>query len=81
MLSTGHHTWTICTSACGPEHAARSVCKGLETTELYFIVVGLLAQMYMWSLNLNSVTTKKKDLYENVILAMNQMEMFLRFKP
>lgn len=60
MLSTGHHTWTICTSACGPEHAARSVCKGLETTELYFIVVGLLAQMYMWSLNLNSVTTKKK---------------------
>lgn len=70
MLSTGPHTWTNSTSVCVPEHAVRSACKGLETTELCFIVVGLLAHMYMRSLNPNSVVkTKKKEenLYQNVI--------------
>lgn len=58
MLSTGPHTWTISTSVCVPEHVIRPAYKGLDTTELCFIVVGLLAHMYMWSPN--SVVKKKK---------------------
>lgn len=40
---------------CLLKHVVRSACKGQETTELCFIVVGLLAHMYMWSLNPNYV--------------------------
>lgn len=61
MLSTGPHTWTVSTSVRVPKHEVRSAFKGLEMTELCFIVVGLLARIYMWSRNPDSVVKKKKE--------------------
>lgn len=61
----------FCVCTCVPKHAVRSVCKGLKMSELCFIVVGLLAHLYMWSRNPNSVVKTKKEkeenLYQNVI--------------
>lgn len=77
MLSTGPHTWTISAFVCVPQHAARCASEDMERTELCFVVVGLLAYVYVWSLYPNNVVKNNNNNGGSHKCDMNQMEKHL----
>ena len=76
--------YCVCVCVCVPEHAVRSACKGLETTELCFIiVVGLPPNnVYVEFRFCCKKKKKKKQLWKSVSKCnlMSDMEMFLWVK-